>query len=260
MEQSFETIDNGQSFYFGNTAEDYAKYRDIYPESMYRKLLDCGIVQGDILDVGTGSGVLPRHLCHSGAGFFATDISPEQIEQARALSANKDIVYAVSPAEKSPFGKRKFDLVTACQSFRYFNVPEFAAELQRILKPGGRFCNIIMEWLPKESGILAETEELVLKYNLAWNGNGYEVKPYTVPSWIQGVLKLEKLIEYRENLCFTVDAWCGRMRSCRGIGATLPPSAVADFDRDLREFLTPYAVDGILTLPHFIRMEILKLI
>ncbi len=258
MKQSFDNIDNGQSFYFGNTAEDYARYRDIYPESMYRKLLNSGIIQGDILDVGTGSGVLPRNLCHAGARFFATDISPEQIAQARSLSQAMNITYAASPAEQSPFGQQQFDLVTSCQCFWYFDVPKFAAELQRILKPGGRFCNIIMEWLPGESEILAGTEELVLKYNPAWSGNGYEVKPYEFPLWAQGTFELETLIEYKENLRFTTDSWCGRIRSCRGIGATLPPTTVAEFDRDLRKFLAPHATDGDFMLPHFIRIEILK--
>ena len=100
-----QPIDGGRSFDFGRTAADYAKFRDIYPESMYRKLLDSGIVRSgmNILDVGTGSGVIPRHLAASGARFYASDLSAEQIAEARRLSRGMPIVYAVAPAEHSPF-------------------------------------------------------------------------------------------------------------------------------------------------------------
>ena len=57
-------IDGGRGFDFGRTSTDYAKYRDIYPEEFYRRLLDKGIcTRGqNILDIGTGTGVLPRNM------------------------------------------------------------------------------------------------------------------------------------------------------------------------------------------------------
>lgn len=39
-----KSIDNGREFDWGRTSEDYAKYRDIYPEEFYRRLLDKGCV------------------------------------------------------------------------------------------------------------------------------------------------------------------------------------------------------------------------
>ena len=41
MELDF--IDNGKEFDFGRTSDDYAKFRDIYPKSMYDKLIVFGI-------------------------------------------------------------------------------------------------------------------------------------------------------------------------------------------------------------------------
>lgn len=38
-----EFIDKGKEFDFGKTSSDYAKFRDIYPKSMYEKLIDFGI-------------------------------------------------------------------------------------------------------------------------------------------------------------------------------------------------------------------------
>ncbi len=88
MEIRDNRIDAGKAFDWGRTSEDYAKYRDIYPEEFYRRILDRGLCIGGqkVLDLGTGTGVLPRNLYRYGASWTGTDISPEQIGQARRLS------------------------------------------------------------------------------------------------------------------------------------------------------------------------------
>ena len=55
-------IDNGKPFDWGKTSLDYAKFRDIYPKEFYQKIVDRKLcIDGQsILDVGTGTGVLPR--------------------------------------------------------------------------------------------------------------------------------------------------------------------------------------------------------
>ena len=81
-------IDNGRSFDWGRTSADYARYRDIYPEEFYQKLLhmDIGTKGQKILDIGTGTGVLPRNLYRYGAAFTGIDISENQIAQAVMLA------------------------------------------------------------------------------------------------------------------------------------------------------------------------------
>ncbi len=55
-------IDHGKVFDWGRASADYAKYRDIYPQEFYQKILDLGLCQAGqkVLDLGTGTGVLPR--------------------------------------------------------------------------------------------------------------------------------------------------------------------------------------------------------
>lgn len=66
-------IDNGQNFDFGKTASEYAKYRDIYPKELYDRLLSFGVGKaGSVwLDLGTGTGVIPRGLADNGANILA---------------------------------------------------------------------------------------------------------------------------------------------------------------------------------------------
>lgn len=252
-------IDHGNGFDFGKTAADYAKYRDIYPESLYRKLQAFGVVVpgSRILDVGTGTGVLPRALKESGAIFTGTDVAAEQIEMARAISGEGAAEYLVSPAEETPFAPHSFDVVTACQCFWYFEAEKFARELERILVPGGLFCKIAMEWLPFEDETARLTEELVLRYNPHWSGGAFRPEPYRFPAWAVGRFELETLHAYREELPFTVDGWCGRIRSCRGVGASLPPERVAAFDRELRGALEARGRERF-TIRHHIQFEVYR--
>jgi ribosomal protein L11 methylase PrmA len=57
-------IDNGKAFDWGKASKDYAKFRDIDPELFYRKIVGLGLcIQGQKgLDLGTGTGVLPRNM------------------------------------------------------------------------------------------------------------------------------------------------------------------------------------------------------
>ncbi len=73
-------IDNGKKIDFGRTAEDYAKYRDIYPAVFYEKVTERGLcLKGQaVLDIGTGTGVLPRNMYLYGAKWVGTDISDRQ--------------------------------------------------------------------------------------------------------------------------------------------------------------------------------------
>ena len=88
MEIKDKRIDAGKAFDWGRTSEAYAKYRDIYPDLFYKKIVDRGLcTEGQkVLDIGTGTGVLPRNLYRYGADWTGTDISPEQIGQARILA------------------------------------------------------------------------------------------------------------------------------------------------------------------------------
>ena len=77
----FSDIDNGKTFDWGKTSTDYAKYRDIYPNEFYQSILDLGLCRDGqkVLDIGTGTGVIPRNMYQYGAKWIGTDISENQI-------------------------------------------------------------------------------------------------------------------------------------------------------------------------------------
>ena len=100
-----KNIDGGKDFDWGKTSADYAKFRDIYPQEFYESIISrklCINCQ-KVLDMGTGTGVLPRNMYPYGAKWTGTDISVNQIEQAKILSEGMDIDYYALSAENVDF-------------------------------------------------------------------------------------------------------------------------------------------------------------
>ena len=243
MEITDKSIDSGKPFDWGRTSEDYAKYRDIYPEEFYQRIVKRGLcVDGQrVLDLGTGTGVIPRNMYRFGAKWTGTDISKEQIEQAKRLSQGMDIEYNALSAEQIDFPDNSFDIITACQCFWYFDHEYIMPKLYKMLKPNGRILVLYMAWLPFEDKTAGESENLVLKYNPDWSGKGETVHPIFIPECYND--KFEKVYseEYRLNVRFTRESWNGRMKACRGIGASLSPEKIAEWEKEHMKMLETIA-------------------
>ena len=62
---------------------------------------------------------------------------------------------------------------------------------------------------------------------------------------------------YVEDLTLTPEAWRGRIRACRGVGASLDQEAVRRFDSEHAEL--PASVAGpTLSIPHLIAIQIFE--
>lgn len=254
-----QNIDSGGDFDFGRTSENYARYRDIYPESLYEQLIRYGIGKRGqhILDLGSGTAVLPMNLYHTGAVFTATDISENQIAHAKRLAAERGMTnlrFKVCSAEDTGFADGSFDAVTAVQCFHYFNAERAAREIFRVLAPHGLFCKIFMDWLPYEDAVIAEMERLVLRYSPSWSGSGFREYSFTPPAWTKGRFTVREVSSYDATLTFTKEAWLGRVLSCRGVGASLPADEVKCFEAEYRAMLEKYGEP--LHLKHQIHIEL----
>lgn len=255
-------IDGGKPFDWGRTSQDYAKYRDIYPQIMYDAVIERGLCKKGqrVLDLGTGTGVLPRNLYRYGADWVGTDISEAQIAQAKLLAAlgGMDIQFLTCPAEALSFPAHSFDVITACQCFWYFDHQVIAPMLARMLRPNGRLLLLYMAWLPFEDAIAGESERLILQYNPTWSGAGEQQKPITIPEPVLQYFDLAYHTEFPVSVPFTRESWHGRMRACRGIGASLSDSELRSWDcahRSLLDRIAPLQFE----IKHYIALAELQL-
>ncbi|WP_195267683.1 class I SAM-dependent methyltransferase [Eubacterium sp. 1001713B170207_170306_E7] len=254
-------IDNGRGFDWGRTSEDYARYRDIYPQAFYQKLLDMGACTAGqkVLDMGTGTGVLPRHLYPCGADFTGVDISENQIRQAILLAEEQKakIDFLCVPAEEMAFPDSSFDVITACQCFTYLDHEALAPRLSAILRPQGRLIILYMAWLPFEDAVAGQSEALVLKYNPDWTGRREERHLIGVPGAYNEYFTLEHQEVFDLKVPFTRESWNGRIKACRGIEASLSEEETAAFDKEHRELLDRIAPQRFEVL-HYAAVTVLK--
>ena len=259
MDIADKRIDGGKPFDWGRTSKEYAKFRDIYPKEFYDKIISRGLcIKGQsVLDIGTGTGVIPRNMYQYGAKWTGTDISAEQIEQAKLLSEGMDIDYKVSATEDIDYADNSFDVITACQCFWYFKHEKTVGNFARMLKPGGRILVLYMGWLPYEDDIAGASERLVLKYSPGWSGAGDTVRPIRISDCYREKFELVCHEEYPLNVHFTRETWNGRMKACRGIGASLSEEEIAAWEKEhmaLLENIAPQEFD----IKHYAAMAELK--
>lgn len=238
-----ENIDGGKAFDWGKTSADYAKFRDIYPQEFYDKIIRRNLcVNGQsVLDIGTGTGVIPRNMYRYGAKWTGTDISENQIKQAKALSEGMNIDYHAQATEKINFPDESFDVITACQCFWYFNHEQTVSNFYRMLKPNGRILILYMAWLPFEDKIASASENLVLKYNPKWGGARETMHPIMIPDSYNECFELIYHEEYPLYIHFTRESWNGRMKACRGTGASLTEQELSMWEQEHKKLLAEIA-------------------
>lgn len=261
MEIKDERIDSGKAFDWGKTSQDYAQYRDIYPEEFYKRIVERGLcIKGQkVLDLGTGTGVLPRHMYPYGATWSGVDISPEQITQAKRIAdqENMKIDFQAVSAEEINYPDETFDVITACQCFWYFDHDKVIPHLAKLLKPGGKLLILYMAWLPYEDVIAGQSEALALKYNPQWSGARETKHPIEIPDIAYHYFDLEDHEEYELNVPFTKQTWHGRMKTCRGIGASLTEDELLRWDSEHRALLDRSALDHF-EIKHYAALAVLR--
>ena len=232
---NLSTVDHGKHFDFGRTSEAYAKYRDIYPPELYDRLRRLGVAADGTawLDLGTGTGVLPKNLYNPNAKIFGADISAEQIAFAQNEAGENgwDITYMAAPAEETGLPHHRFDAVTAAQCFWYFDREKMQKEIARLLKPGGVFVKIVMDW-DLTDPIAARSIALVCELNPKWTGGkgvGNDIYDDLFPGRVTET--------FSAHVPFTRESWHGRMCACRGTLASMDAETFARWEEKHVAFL-----------------------
>jgi len=119
---------------FSSQSDKYAQFRPTYPDALYTYLLSIVPARDNAWDCGTGNGQVAQVLVQSFKKVFATDISPQQIENA---FIHERIEYSVQPAENTFFPDSSFDLITVAQAVHWFDFDAFYNEVIRTIRNKG---------------------------------------------------------------------------------------------------------------------------
>jgi len=255
--------DSGRDIDWGRTSADYARHRPGPPSSFYDRLAALGIggVGQSILDLGTGTGLLALEFARRGARVLGIDIAAGQIAEAQAQAQREglDAEFAVAASSALPGPADRFDVTTANQCWLYFDADRTLAELRRVLRKDGLLATSHFSWLPREDAVARASEALVLQYNPQWQGGDWSGEVPPIPPWAAARgLVLKAMFQYDVQTPFTAESWRGRMRACRGVGATFDAATVAMFDRDHAALLARIA-PPIFAIRHRIDAHIFAL-
>jgi len=251
----FDNVDNGKEFDFGKTSKYYAKYRDIYPKELYEKLykLGVGLKGQDWLDLGTGTGEIPRGLYHCGANIVGVDISENQIAEAIVLAKEKgmNITYKACPAENTGFADNSFDVITACQCFWYFDKDLVVPEIKRILRPNGLFVKVYMAWVNSDP-VAGKSQALVKRMNPDWSSGFPAEKDLTMHYFDNPISD-----SFYADIPFTKETWDGRIRACRGVLGSMTDEVLEKFTEEHHKLIDE--LDEEFTVRHEIFITAYKI-
>ena len=107
----------------------------------------------------------------------------------------------------------------------------------RMLKQGGSILILYMAWLPFEDKIAGASEKLVLKYSPNWSGAGEAIHQIDIPDCYKEKFELVYHEEFTLKIPFTHESWNGRIKACRGIGASLTEKEISMWEQEHRKLL-----------------------
>ena len=123
-----------RSLSFGSEAAAYERGRPSYPPEAIDWLLPAGA--RDVLDLGAGTGKLTTRLVERGLDVVAVDPLAEMLELLS--SALPDTPALLGTAEQIPLPDNSVDAVLVAQAWHWFDPEQAAAEVARVLRPGGQ--------------------------------------------------------------------------------------------------------------------------
>ena len=133
MAQPEEAAPRERGLSFGSVAAEYAALRPGYPADAVRFLT--GDRPRRVLDLGAGTGLLTDVLVAVGHRVLAVDPSPEMLGQLVARQPGTAAL--AGAAEALPLADGSVEVVVAGQAAHWFAPAAAAAEMRRVLRPGG---------------------------------------------------------------------------------------------------------------------------
>jgi SAM-dependent methyltransferase len=135
----FETLYKNRYLYrFASTVPFGGQWR------VWQRLVLTHIRANDVLELGCGLGDLQADMLERGLSCYAVERSPQMVAAARATLERRGLRNGIiqGSAQRLPFSDGSFDSVVSTFPSEYIYDSDTIAEVERVLRPGGRLIVI----------------------------------------------------------------------------------------------------------------------
>lgn len=217
---------------FSSRVADYDKYRPSYPLDLINKLLELSNLnqRSVIADIGSGTGIFSELLVNQGVkviGIEPNDAMRHSAENKLGHKVNFTSLNAT--AESTCLKDSSVDVITAEQSFHWFNKDKTIPEFKRILKPNGVLALV---WNQRciEQDFQIAYDKILGTYSKDYDSiNHKNLKDNEVPQFFDS--NRMETYTYNNEQFFDYEGLLGRMRS----SSYCPLPGTAEYSRLVKE-------------------------
>jgi SAM-dependent methyltransferase len=241
---------------FEHCAEDYARYRPLYPPEAVTTLVDLfgGRRRGCVADIGAGTGIFSRQLAGAGWRVIAVEPSAAMLRQ-RGVRVRQSpfrgappIAPIIATAEATSLASGSVQLVTAAQAAHWFN-PRYAfPEFARILAPGGGLALIWNNRVATEGSFVDRYENLVRRYNPAYRRD-HNQQDWASKIDATGAFDDVQTGQWAWTWDVPAEYFAGFARSCSYIRNVISRVELPRFEAELGDLMAECFPDGRCQVP-----------
>ncbi|TMB55890.1 MAG: methyltransferase domain-containing protein [Chloroflexi bacterium] len=244
---------------FDAWADEYDRFRPGYPDELFdaiQQRLELS-PRPQVVDLGAGTG--RASLAMAERGWRVTAVEPGQamldVLRARATDAGLLVATIQADAESTGIDPTSVDLVTAAQSFHWFDADQALNEMARILRPGG---GIALFWNvrdPERSPFLADYSGLLRRYAQSgedpgigrYESVGRDDTRHALES--SGAFEPHELLQLRQEVAMSPGQFMGMAFTASYIRAALSAADQDRFRMELGALLGRHGHDGDRPFP-----------
>lgn len=236
----------------------YSKARPGYPDEMFLRLTESGLISKSTVaaDIGSGTGIFAEQLGGYVGKVFAVEPNDDMRKVAEGkFAAHGNIISIKGSAESTSLGDNSVDFITAAQAFHWFDREKFKKECRRILKSDGK---LLLVWNDRDttSDIIRENYEINRRFCPEFKGssNGIDFSREAFADFFDGEFEVT---EFRNDMIYDENAFIAR-----SLSSSYAPKAedarYGEYVEALKRIFAKYGKNSVVPYPYVTRCYIGK--